>query len=138
VTAPQLRPLPPRRATWLVLRRPEQRPREEHHGLAPLTAQPAALAEALALVQEFARLVRQRQAPQLDPWRARAAESRVTSLQRFAKGLRDDSEAVRAGGTVPWSPGPVEGHRNRLQTLKRQLCGRAKLALLQQRFVLAA
>jgi transposase len=32
----------------------------------------------------------------------------------------------------------VEGHINRLNMLKRQMCGRAKLDLLQQRFLLAA
>jgi transposase len=107
VTETPRRWLTPRRATWLVLRRPEQRTLEEHHLLAHLTAQHAELADAIALAQEFAQLARQRQAPQLDPWLARAAESRVTSLQRCAKGLRDDYEAVKAGVTVPWSTGPV-------------------------------
>jgi transposase len=32
----------------------------------------------------------------------------------------------------------VEGHINRLKMLKRQMFGRAKLDLLQQRFLLAA
>jgi hypothetical protein len=32
----------------------------------------------------------------------------------------------------------VEGHLNRLQTRKRQMCGRASLDRLQRRFVLAA
>jgi len=59
-------------------------------------------------------------------------------LQRCAKGLRDDYDAVRAGVTLPWSTGPVEGHINRLNMLKRQMFGRAKLDLLQQRFLLAA
>ena len=59
-------------------------------------------------------------------------------LQRFAKGLRDDYDAVKAGVTLPWSNGAVESHMNRLKTLKRQMCGRASLELLQRRFVLAA
>jgi transposase len=37
-----------------------------------------------------------------------------------------------------WSTGPVEGHINRLKMLKRQMFGRAKLDLLQRRFLLAA
>jgi transposase len=56
-------------------------------------------------------------------------------LQRFAKGLRDDYDAVRAGITLPWSTGPVEGHINRLKMLKRPMFGRAKLDLLSHRFV---
>jgi transposase len=34
--------------------------------------------------------VRERQPDQLDPWLARAADSPLTPLQRFAKGIRDD------------------------------------------------
>jgi transposase len=138
VTAPPHRTLTPRQATWLVLRRPEQRTPAEEHLLAQLTAQHAELGKAIALAQDFAQLVRQRQAQQLDPWLARAAESPLGPLQRFAKGLRDDYDAVKAGVTLPWSNGPVEGHINRLKTLKRQMFGRASLDLLQRRFVLAA
>jgi transposase len=100
--------------------------------------QHAELAEAIALAQDFAQLVRQRQASQLDAWLARAAESSLVPLQRFAKGLRDDYDAVKAGVTVPWSTGPVEGHINRLKMLKRQMFGRARLDLLSRRFLLAA
>ena len=58
-------------------------------------------------------------------------------MQRFASGLRDDYEAVKAGVTLPWSTSPVEGHINRLKMLKRQMFGRARLDLLSYRFVLA-
>jgi transposase len=51
-------------------------------------------------------------------------------LQRFAKGLRDDDDAVKAGVTLPWNTGPVESHIPRLKMLKRQMFGRAKLDLL--------
>ena len=85
----------------------------------------------------FARLVRQRQPQQLEPWLARAAKSAVGAFQRFAKGLRDDYEAVKAGVALPWSSGPVEGQITRLKLLKPQMFGRASLALLERRFVLA-
>ena len=39
---------------------------------------------------------------------------------------------------LPWSQGPIEGHITRLKMLKRQMFGRAKLDLLQRRFLLAA
>jgi transposase len=58
-------------------------------------------------------------------------------LQRFAQGLRDDYAAVKAGVTVPWSNGPVEGHINRLKLLKRQMFGRAHLDLLGRRLLRA-
>jgi transposase len=138
VTEPSSRHLTARRATWLVLRRPEKLAEAEAAQLAELQAQHPEVAAAIVLAQDFTRLVRERQPDQLDPWLARAAESPLVPLQRFAKGLRDDYEAVRAGITLTWSTGPVEGHINRLKMLKRQMFGRAKLALLQQRFLLAA
>jgi transposase len=80
--------------------------------------------------------VRQRPPTQLDPWLARAASSTIGALQRFAQGRRDDYDAVKAGGTLPWSSGPVEGQITRLKLLKRQMFGRASLARLERRFVL--
>jgi transposase len=138
VAEPSYRQLTTRRATWLVLRRPARLDEDEAAQLAQLQAQHPEVAAAIALAQDFTRLVRERQPDQLDPWLARAAESPLVPLQRFAKGLRDDDEAVRAGIALPWSTGPVEGHINRLKMLKRQMFGRAKLDLLQQRFLLAA
>jgi transposase len=96
------------------------------------------VAAAIAFAQDFAQLVRERQPDPLEPWLARAAESPLAPLQRFAKGLRDDYDAVKTGGPLPWSTGPVEGQINRLTMLKRQMFGRAKLDLLQQHFLLAA
>jgi transposase len=42
------------------------------------------------------------------------------------------------GGDVGWSNGPVEGQINRLKAIKRQMYGRAKLDLLERRFLPAA
>ena len=138
VAEPAARHLTARRATWLVLRRPERLDQAEAAQLAQLQAQHPEVAAAIVLAQDFAQLVRARQPDQLDPWLARAAESPLIPLQRFAKGLRDDDDAVKAGITLPWSNGPVEGHINRLKMLKRQMLGRAKLDRLQRRFLLAA
>jgi transposase len=138
VAEPAARHLTARRATWLVLRRPERLDQAEAAQLAQLPAQHPEVAAAIVLAQDFAQLVRARQPDQLDPWLARAAESPLIPLQRFAKGLRDDDDAVKAGITLPWSNGPVEGHINRLKMLKRQMFGRAKLDRLQRRFLLAA
>ena len=106
--------------------------------LLQLKAQQAEVAAAIALAQDFAQLVRERQPDRLDPWLARAADSPLVPLQRFAKGLTDDYDAIKAGLTLPWSNGPVEGHITRLKLLKRQMFGRAGLTLLQRRFVWAA
>ena len=135
VAEPSSPPLTPRRATWLVLRRETKRTEAEAQQLTQLHAQSAEIAEAIDLAQDFATLVRQRQSTQLDPWLTRATASTLEDLRRFAAGLRDDYEAVKAGVTLPWSTGPVEGHINRLKMLKRQMFGRAGLDLLSRRFV---
>jgi transposase len=126
-----------RQAAWLVLRREESHAEKGAPLLAQLRAQHNDVAEAIDLAQDFARLARQRQGAQLDTWMARVAKSTSVALQRFAKGLADDYDAVKAGLTLPWSNGPVEGHITRLKLLKRQMFGRASLTLLERRFVLA-
>jgi transposase len=135
VAEPLCQPLTPRRATWLVLRREEKRTEAEAQQLAQLRAQSAEVAEAIDLAQDFTQLVRQRQPAQLDPWLQRATTSALEALQRFASGLREDYEAIKAGVTLPWSTSPVEGHINRLKMVKRQMFGRAHLDLLSRRFV---
>jgi transposase len=137
VAASPYPPLTPRRATGLVLRRAEQRTAAEAEQLAHLRTQQAQVAEAIDLAQDFAALVRQRQPTQLDPWLQRATTSALPAMQRFATGLYADYDAVKAGVTLPWSTGPVEGQINRLKMLKRQMFGRARLALLSRRFVRA-
>ncbi len=135
VAEPVSPPLTPRRATWLALGREDTRTEAEAQQLTQLHAQDPAVAEAIDLAQDFTQLVRQRQPAQLDPWLKRATTSTLEALQRFAKGLYEDYDAVKAGVTLPWSNGPVEGHINRLKMLKRQMFGRARLDLLSRRFV---
>jgi transposase len=137
VVEPLCPPLTPRRATWLVLRRPAKRTEAEAQQLTQLHAQHAEVAEAIDLAQDFAALVRQRQPERLDPWLKRATTSTLEALQRFATGLHEDYEAVKAGVTLPWSTSPVEGHINRLKMVKRQMFGRAHLDLLSSRFLRA-
>jgi len=55
----------------------------------------------------------------------------------LAAGIDRDLAAVIAGLTLPWSSGTVEGHVNRIKTLKRQMFGRAGFALLRKRDLLA-
>jgi transposase len=137
VVEPGYQPLTPRRATWLVLRREAKRTAIEAQQLAQLREHHPAVAEAIDLAQDFTQLVRQRQPERLDPWLQRATTSTLEAMQRFATGLRDDYEAVKAGVTLPWSTSPVEGHINRLKMLKRHMFGRARLDLLSRRFLRA-
>jgi transposase len=140
---PRIVELPPqprttRRATRLVLKRPEPRTDVDTQLLAHIESQHRDLVGAIELAQDFCPIVRQRQPDRLDRWLARAIASGVAPLRRFASGLHADYEAVKAGVPLPWSTGPVEGHINRLKMLKRSMVGRAKLDLLSRRFLRAA
>jgi transposase len=134
---PVCQPLTPRRATWLVWRRATKRTEAETQQLTQLHAPHAEVAEAIDLAQDFATLVRQRPPAPLEPWLKRATTSTLEALQRFATGLYEDYDAVKAGVTLPWRTGPVEGHIHRLKMLKRQMCGRARLDFLSCRFLRA-
>ena len=126
-----------RRATALVLRRPELRESDDDELLARLQAAHSDLGAAIELAQQFASLVRQRLPQQLDSWLDKAKNSSVSLLRHFALGLESDYKAVKAGVTLSTSNGPVEGQINRLKMLKRQMFGRAGLDLLTRRFLLA-
>ncbi|MBD1842163.1 transposase [Cyanobacteria bacterium FACHB-63] len=125
-----------RRAAWLVLRRPEHRNQEEHALFSRIQHHPS-FRRAIELAEAFIELVRQRQGEQLDQWLAQAFQCSIAPLRRFAESLNDDYAAVRAGLTLAVSNGQTEGQINRLKMIKRQMYGRAGLALLRQRFLLA-
>jgi transposase len=125
--------LTPREATWLVIRREETLDAQEKRQLTALQSQEGEVAEAIGLRQDCAALVRQRQPAQRASWRERAARSTVQACARWANNLRDDYAAVKAGVSLPWRTGPVEGQINRLKMLKRPMCGRANIELWRQR-----
>jgi transposase len=134
-TSPYTRPQgPSTRAvsfTWVC---PEgQRSPEAQTYVEQLCQGAPALAQAYTLTQAFLALVRGRQGDALEAWIADALTSGIEALARFAHGLQEDLAAVKAGLTLPWSNGPVEGHINRLKLLKRQSYGRAGFAFLRQR-----
>ena len=100
------KPLTPRRATWLVMRCEAKLKDQEKEQRAWLQGQEGKIAEAIALTQDFADLVRQRQPDQLETWLERAAVSGLQAFKSFANGLRAADEAVKAGVTLPWSTDP--------------------------------
>jgi len=131
-------PLTTRRATRMVLKRPLKRTDDDTQLMAHLKDQHGEVATAIDLAQDFAAIGRERQPDRFDSWLARATASAAAPLRRFATGLGADYEAVNASHMLPWSNGPVEGQINRLQMLKRSMCGRAKIDLLSQRFLRTA
>lgn len=93
------------------------------------------IAEAQKLVETFHTLVSERQIDQLDPWLQQCERSGISEFVGFVQGLRRDYLAVKAALRYEWSQGPVEGHVNRLKTIKRQMYGRAGFALLRRRIL---
>jgi transposase len=137
VRQPMLVPSP-RQARWLVLRAVETLTSEERaYRTALLDAEPI-IRGVQQLVVDFETLVRTRDAPGLVAWLERADASSVPEVRSFAAGLRRDRAAVDAALSSPWSNGQTEGQINRLKVLKRQMYGRAKLDLLEKRFLYAA
>ena len=83
-------------------------------------------------------MLRERKGEQIDSWLARVEKQGVAELQSFAQGLRKDYDAVKAGLTLEWSQGPVEGHVHRLKLIKRQAYGRASFQMLRKRVLQCA
>ncbi|MEV0618761.1 transposase [Nonomuraea sp. NPDC050404] len=87
-------------------------------------------------VRTFADLLTQRQGHRLDDWVNDVRAGDLQPLRSFAEGLLIDHDAVIAGLTLPYSNGPTEGVINKIKLLKRQMYGRAGLALLRKRILL--
>jgi len=85
------------------------------------------------LVLSFRTILRVGKVATLHRWLAQATATNIPALQRFVRTLRQDLGAVEGAVTEPWSNGPVEGHINRLKTLRRQMYGRAGVDLLRAR-----
>ncbi|WP_316785134.1 hypothetical protein [Streptomyces sasae] len=51
-------------------------------------------------------------------WVREAERDAPAPILSFAQNLRLDLDAVTAGLTLPWSSGIVEGHVNRIKTIK--------------------
>ena len=72
----------------------------------------------------------------LHSWIEQTETTGLTPLRSFARGLRQDYDAVAAGISMPWNSGPVEGHVNRIKMIKRQMFRRASFSLLRKRILL--
>jgi transposase len=94
------------------------------------------IARACDLARAFTDLVRQRRGFLLEDWILQAERSGPNPIAGFATYLRHDLDAVLAGTTLDYKSGIVEGHVNRLKTLKRQMFNRARLPLLRKRVLL--
>jgi transposase len=128
----------PRQLSFDWVHRAEKRTVEGQARLDKIRAASPDLTTALDLADEFKSLIRKQSSGTLQDWLRRAEASPCSEIRHFAEGIRKDERAVDAAVTLPWSNGPVEGHVNRLKTIKRQMYGRAGFGLLKARVVSAA
>lgn len=124
-----------RECAWLLAADPATLPDRPRAFVERLRQGAPALARAADLAQQFAAMLRGGDAGEIEAWLAAAHTS---PLAAFAQGIARDLAAVRAAITEPWSTSPVEGHINRLKTIKRQMYGRAHYDLLRKRVLAAA
>jgi len=97
-----------------------------------------AIATAPDLAEDFLVMLRRREGERLPTWLDAAEMSEIDALASFARKLRTDLAAVQAGLTLRHSNGQTEGHVNRLNLIKRQGYGWAKVDLLRTRVLLTA
>jgi transposase len=136
-TFPQARMPSVNQLVWLIMRPHDRRTADDQDRYTRLTQNQGIITQAIVLAEAFLAITRNRQGEALLGWLKDAEDSPLPAFQRFAAGVRRDLPAVQAGLTLPWSTGPVEGHINRLKTLKRQMYGRASLDLLKRRLFAA-
>lgn len=135
LTIPQARMPSANQLVWLIMRSRDRRPPDDQDHYTRLVQSQGVIPQAITLAETFLRITRTRTGEALTGWLQDAEDSALPAFQRFAVGIRRDLAAVQAGLTLPWSTGPVEGHINRLKTLKRQMYGRATLDLLKRRLL---
>ena len=90
------------------------------------------LVVARTTIGNFQSMIRSKTAAKLEDWLQAAKLSLVSS---FANGVEKDMTAVGNAIISPWSNGQTEGQITRLNLVKRQMYGRAKLDLLQARLI---
>ncbi|WP_420093040.1 transposase [Sinorhizobium fredii] len=88
-----------------------------------------------SLGMRFRGIFRSRDPGKLDSWIDDADNSGLVAIERFARVLHRDLDAVYNAIELPWSNGQAEGQINRLKTIKRAMYGRAGPQLLRARIL---
>ncbi|MFE6338599.1 transposase [Streptomyces sp. NPDC057798] len=119
-TGPGRHPEPSRITSWIM------RPREtltesQDERLLQVRLTCPDITRACDLARAFADPLRRRRAYLLLEWIRQAEQDAPKPMKGFARFLRQDHDAVTAGLTLPWSSGVVEGHVNRVKTLKQAM-----------------
>ena len=93
--------------------------------------------QARKLGQEFVDMVRNRRVEMWSGWVSDAtSQSAPLEIRSFGESLKQDEQAVKQAMSCDLSNGQVEGHVNRLKTIKRLMYGRGSFELLRRRMLL--
>jgi transposase len=137
---PKLKPQPmlsARKASFVMMKNTEDLTEKQQELLLHLRNFDSEIEAAYQLSQEFVRMLRGRQGQYLEEWLKKVEQqvglAQLQELGSFANGIRQDQAAVKAGLTLEFSQGQVEGQVNRLKTIKKSMFGRAKFDLLKAR-----
>jgi transposase len=121
------------KAVWWFIRDPSDLKKKEQKALEIICQASPTADNVYGLVQDFMQMLRHREGERLDAWLGQVRASHIPELQRFARSLQRDKDAVLAGLTLQESNGVVEGKINKLKLIKRMMFGRAEFPLLRQR-----
>ncbi|WP_455568315.1 transposase [Streptomyces phaeochromogenes] len=125
----------PRKITSWIMRPRETLTESQDERLLQVRLACPDITRACDLARAFADMVRHQRGYLLLEWIREAEQDAPKPMKGFAGFLRQDFDAVTAGLTLPWSSGVVEGHVNRVKTLKRAMYGRASFELLRTRIL---
>jgi len=123
----------PRRASWLLVKQEDELTEEDKQALDRMKQADEKVADVYSLGQRFMKMVREHQSESLLLWLEDATKTGIDALKQFAKGIKQDLDAVTNALSLPWSNGQTEGQVNRLKLIKRQMYGRANFDLLRRR-----
>ncbi|MFE4959835.1 transposase [Streptomyces sp. NPDC056653] len=126
----------PRKITGWIMRPRESLTDQQEERLLEVQLACPDITRACDLARAFTNLVRNRRGSFLLEWIRQAEQDAPKPMSGFASFLRQDLDAVTAGLTLHWSSGVVEGHVNRVKTLKRAMYGRASFRLLRTRILI--
>jgi transposase len=130
--------LSPRRATRILLTRPDRLTGGQAETLAGITAACPEMTALTSLITSFAALL----APdpgndaRLRQWITDARAADLPYLHSFTRGLDLDIQAATAALTMPHHNGRTEGVNTKTKMIKRQMYGRAGFELLRHRILL--
>jgi transposase len=122
-----------KQAVWWFLRDPCDLKEKEQQALEAIRQASPTVTTVYELAQDFMHMLRHREGQRLDVWLDQVRASHIPELQRFARSIHRDKDAVLAGLTLQESNGVVEGKINKLKLIKRMMYGRAEFPLLRQR-----